>query len=89
MYHMKTATVRDLRNNFARVYAWLGAGEEVEITRRGEAVARLVPTAPVKKSKRKAFHWDVEARMKKLRQISGGKTLPGNSVLLMREGTDW
>jgi prevent-host-death family protein len=87
MYHMKTATVRDLRNNFAQVSAWISSGQEVEITKRGEVMAKLVPVAPAKKRKRPL--WDMEARMKKLREISGGKTLPGNSVLLMREGSDW
>ena len=49
-------------------------------------MARLVPAGPVKKRK---LRWDMEARMKLLREISGGKTLPGNSVLLMREGAEW
>ena len=40
---MKTATVRDLRNNFARVSGWIENGEAVEITRGGKAFARLVP----------------------------------------------
>ncbi len=40
---MKTATVRDLRNNFARISAWLGEGQPVEITKGGKAFARLVP----------------------------------------------
>jgi antitoxin (DNA-binding transcriptional repressor) of toxin-antitoxin stability system len=83
---MKTATVRDLRNNFARIYAWLGAGEEVEITRRGQLVARLLPAAKAKKPR---VRFDAKARMKRLKEIYGGRTLPGNSVLLMREGKDW
>lgn len=40
---MKTATVRDLRNRYTSLLAWIGAGEEVIITRRGKAIARLVP----------------------------------------------
>jgi len=40
---MKTATVRELRNEYSRLLRWVAAGEEVEITRRGEPVARLVP----------------------------------------------
>ena len=46
MYHMQTATVRDLRNNFARIAAWIEAGEEVEITRNGKPFARLTAAAP-------------------------------------------
>lgn len=87
MYHMKTATVRDLRNNFARVSAWIMAGQGVEITKRGKPLARLVPVDLTRATKRPK--WDMEARMKRLKEISGGKTLPGNSALLMREGSEW
>lgn len=45
---MKTATVRDLRNSFARVSRWLEAGETVEVTKRGRAFARILPAAPPK-----------------------------------------
>lgn len=38
---MKTATVRDLRNNFAKLEAWLSDGEKVRIEKRGEPVAML------------------------------------------------
>ena len=40
---MKTATVRDLRNRCTRLLGWIGEGEEIVITRRGKAIARLVP----------------------------------------------
>ena len=42
---MKTATVADLRNNFARISRWIEAGEEVEITKRGKKFARLGPVS--------------------------------------------
>lgn len=42
---MKTATVADLRNNFARISRWIEAGEEVEITKRGRKFARLGPVS--------------------------------------------
>ncbi|MEI6392515.1 MAG: hypothetical protein WCT12_15590 [Verrucomicrobiota bacterium] len=45
---MKTATVRDLRNHFPRVAAWIAEGEPVAITKAGKLFARLVPPAPVK-----------------------------------------
>ncbi|MDZ4850201.1 MAG: hypothetical protein SGI77_13025 [Pirellulaceae bacterium] len=38
---MKTATVRDLRNNFAMLEAWLSEGEEICIEKRGKPVAWL------------------------------------------------
>ncbi len=40
---MKTATVRDLRNNYTSVLRWVSAGEDVLITRRGKVIARLTP----------------------------------------------
>ena len=49
---MKTASVRDLRQDFARVLAWVQAGEEVAITRRRQAVARLIPLPHPKRVKR-------------------------------------
>jgi antitoxin (DNA-binding transcriptional repressor) of toxin-antitoxin stability system len=45
---MKTATVRDLRNRFPLVAAWIKQGEPVEITRGGIPFARLVPAVPEK-----------------------------------------
>jgi len=48
---MKTATVRDLRNHFPRVAAWIAEGEPVEITKAGKLFARLVPPAPVRTPK--------------------------------------
>ena len=48
---MKTASVRDLRNRFPRVAAWIAEGEPVEITKSGKLFARLVPPAPVKTPK--------------------------------------
>ena len=47
----KTATVRDLRNRFPRVAAWIAEGEPVAITKGGKLFARLVPPAPVKTTK--------------------------------------
>jgi prevent-host-death family protein len=40
---MKTATVRDLRNHYSQLLAWVSAGEEITITQRGKPVARLMP----------------------------------------------
>ena len=48
---MKTATVRDLRNQFPRVAAWIENGEEVGITKGGKLFARLVPLTPAKPAK--------------------------------------
>lgn len=48
---MKSATVRDLRNNFSRLESWLGEGEEIRIEKRGQAIALLTPLKEVPKSK--------------------------------------
>lgn len=43
---MKTATVRDLRNNFAKLAQQLEWGEEISITRHGQWIATLSPPKP-------------------------------------------
>jgi antitoxin (DNA-binding transcriptional repressor) of toxin-antitoxin stability system len=40
---MKTATVRDIRNEFGRISRWLEAGETVQVLKRGKPFARVVP----------------------------------------------
>ena len=60
---MKTATVRDLRNSFPRIAAWVEEGEPVEITRGGKPFARLVPVAPAKAARFKMP--DIKARLRK------------------------
>jgi len=48
---MKTATVRDLRNNFASLAKWIEHGEQITITRNGETFATLSPAIPGKPRK--------------------------------------
>ena len=43
---MKTATVRELRNNFASLAKWIERGEQISITRNGEDFATLSPLEP-------------------------------------------
>jgi antitoxin (DNA-binding transcriptional repressor) of toxin-antitoxin stability system len=45
---MKTATVADLRNNFAAVSRWIYEGESVLIKKRGKTFAILAPAQEVK-----------------------------------------
>lgn len=45
---MKTATIRDLRNEFARISKWLEKGETVQLVKRGKPFARVVPEATTK-----------------------------------------
>jgi antitoxin (DNA-binding transcriptional repressor) of toxin-antitoxin stability system len=46
MYHMKTATVRDLRYRFTEIESRLSKGEEIAIRKRKQVIARLVPVRP-------------------------------------------
>jgi antitoxin (DNA-binding transcriptional repressor) of toxin-antitoxin stability system len=67
---MKTASVRDLRQNFGSLLAWLEEGQEIQITMRRRVVARLVPDGP--KPAAKIRMPDFAARLKK---IHGEKVL--------------
>jgi len=40
---MKTASTRELRQGLSRILSQVEQGEEMEITRRGRVIARLVP----------------------------------------------
>ncbi len=72
---MKTASVRDLRQDFARILAWLQAGEEVAITLRRQAIATLIP-CPQKKRVKGPMP-DIAARLKKVfgRRVITDKTM--------------
>jgi antitoxin (DNA-binding transcriptional repressor) of toxin-antitoxin stability system len=74
---MKTATVRDLRNSFPRVAAWIAEGEPVEITRAGKVFARLMP--PAKASK--LVKPDIMARLK---EVWGDRIFSTKEVEAMR-----
>src|SRR5688572_18602013 len=52
--HMRTATVRDLRNHYTSLLSWIRGGEEIVITQRGKAIARLIPEKP---EQRKTVNW--------------------------------
>jgi len=43
MYHMRQASVRDLRYDFKKIERFLHQGEEIQITKRRKVIARLVP----------------------------------------------
>lgn len=76
---MKTATVRDLRNRFPRVAAWITEGEPVEITRGGKVFARLVPTPPEKPRR-----FRVPDIMARLDRTWGKRMLSASQVAEMR-----
>lgn len=82
MFYMKTASVRELRLDFARVSKWIEDGETVAITKRGHAFATLVPTKERKPEK--AFKVpDFAAQM---REIFGQRTLSEEDSAAIREG---
>lgn len=76
---MKTATVADLRNNFRRVSAWLENGETVEILKRGQVIAQLVPAG---RKSRRVVKPDIMAR---LQEQWGERTLSLGEIRAMRD----
>ena len=74
MFHMKTASVRDLRQDFPRIMAWIRSGEEVAITMRREEIARLVPRRRKKPTRPLP---DIGARLKR---VFGSKTIPDKTM---------
>lgn len=78
--HMKTASVRDLRNNFAMLEAWLGDGESVCIEKRGTPIAML--TAMPRTKRKTPRKTDFAARLK---AIWGDRVFTEAEVAAMRE----
>ena len=77
---MKRATVRDLRNDFAKLETWLGEGEEIQIEKRGKPIAMLTP---MKTGRTKEFVMpDFEARRK---AIWGDRVFSEEEVRAMKE----
>ena len=68
MYHMKKASVRDLRYAFKKIERILHQGEEIQITKRRRVIARLVPEKTEGKEKAPDF-------LARLRSIYGDKML--------------
>ena len=64
-----------MRQDFARVRGWIEAGEEVAITMRRQAVARLIPW-PQKKAAKRPMP-DIAARLKK---VFGAKIIADRSM---------
>lgn len=75
---MKTASVRDLRQNFPRVMAWLEDGEQVAVTMRRKVIARLVPEKPAAPARP-----DFRARFGKPARAGG--TLAQSAVTLLSQ----
>jgi antitoxin (DNA-binding transcriptional repressor) of toxin-antitoxin stability system len=48
---MKTATVRELKQDFAKIESWLSRGEHVLISKRGKPVMEIRPATPKQQKK--------------------------------------
>jgi prevent-host-death family protein len=84
---IKTATVRDLRNHFSRLLAWIAAGEEITLTQRGKPVARLSPArTPAGLEK---VDWNQSAAMARDRSREIRLSACESSELLMEAGGKW
>jgi antitoxin (DNA-binding transcriptional repressor) of toxin-antitoxin stability system len=80
---MKIATVRDLRNDFASLEAWLAEGETIQIVKRGTPVAVLSPaTAGAASEHPPLVKPDIRAR---LRRLWGDRCFSAEEVKEMRE----
>jgi antitoxin (DNA-binding transcriptional repressor) of toxin-antitoxin stability system len=80
IHQVKTATVRDLRYNFPQVEAWLSSGEEIELTKRGRIIGRIVP-APAKEQKLKMPDFAARANA-----LCGGRKIDTASLLRYNKG---
>lgn len=74
MCHMKTATVRQIHNEFGQVLEWVKNGEEVLVKRRRSVVARILPPPHQTVGVRPDF-------MARLRRQFGAKVTPDSSTL--------
>ena len=83
---MKTATVRDLRNHYTKLLAWIAAGEEIIITQRGKSIARLTPERGADSRK---VDWSRSAAV--TRDRSGEKVLSAaeSARLIAEAGGRW
>ena len=81
MYHMRTASVRDLRYRFSEVETLLRDGEEIQITKRKRVVARLLPVAPRASGPRPDF-------LARLKKIYGNKPLRVSGAKLLAQERD-
>ncbi len=78
MYHMRKASVRDLRYRFTEVERLLEQGEKIEITKRKRVIAQLLP-ARTRSRRRPDF-------LARLRSIYGDRTFEvSGAELLARE----
>lgn len=78
---MKTATVRQLRNEFPRIEAWVHEGESINISKRGKVIATLVPALGGDWPQQGPPKVDIMAR---LQETWGGRIFTAEQVAAMR-----
>lgn len=81
MTHMRTVTVRELRNEFPRIEAWVHEGESINISKRGKVIARLVPVSASSVAATNVKKPDIMAR---LQETWGGRIFSLEEVAAMR-----
>lgn len=81
MYHMKKASVRDLRYQFKKIERLLHQGEEIQITKRRRVIARLVPETSEE-------HIEMPDFLARLRKIYGDKVLAVSGAELISADRD-
>ena len=81
MVHMKTATVRELRNDFPRIEAWVHEGESINISKRGKIIATLIPALGAAALPQPPPKVDIMAR---LRETWGDRVFTMEQVAAMR-----
>jgi prevent-host-death family protein len=80
---MKTATMRQLRNETNTLLEWVEAGETVVVTKRSKPVLRLLPV--VEESGKKVEMPDFARRQA---AIFGDRILPGSVAEMLAEARD-
>jgi prevent-host-death family protein len=86
MEHMRTATVRDLRNRYLSLLRWIRAGEEIVITRRGKPVARLVPEPDPAADQ---IDWSQSPAFRRDRSTAVPLTAEESATILREAGGGW
>ena len=83
---MKIATVRDLRNRYSSLLSWIGAGEEIVITRRGTVIARLIPENG---QAGLTVDWSESSAVRRSRPSKGVLTAEESSAIIHESSSQW
>lgn len=83
MYHMTKASVRDLRYEFKKIERLLLLGEEIQITKRRQVIARLVPERAEDATEKKMPDF-----LARVRKIYGDKVLAVSGADLISADRD-